>query len=192
MTNRASALGRLWPAVKFNVNQHMQSLRIFIGGLAREELLVKLREEEIRLNDFAKAFIANDRFKVSREAYQIDVEIRSLADLGLGKGGTYSQVMTSAQAIGLHCCPPETGPHLRLQLLDQVEDQTVDTRAERGAPFGSITVASNPLTEDEQFPRGLYLRRCNGSLWLRGYTSWPGHIWRSEDVFAFCSTPNAS
>lgn len=169
----------------------MPSLNVFIGSLTTEELLVRLREAEVQLNAYATAFISDARFEASRKPRLIDIEILSLAELGLIEGGTYAQVLVSARAAGLHPCPPEVGPQLRLQLLDQLEDQAGDTRAERGAPRGSITVASNPLTEDDEFPKGLYLQRIDGSLWLRGYRSWSGHIWSPDDAFAFACAQNA-
>lgn len=157
-----------------------------LGGLTKEALLVKLREAAVQMNVYATAFLFDERFVVSKTAYVLDVEICSLASLGLRDGGNFSQVLAAALACGLHPCPAEVGPQLRLQLLDQLEDRTGDDASERGAPRGSITVASTPLKEnDDDFPKGLYLRRLDGSLWLRGYRSWPGHIWRAADVFAF-------
>ncbi|WP_310383971.1 hypothetical protein [Roseateles sp.] len=156
-----------------------------IGGLTKEALLVKLGEAAVQMNVYATAFLFDERFVVSKTADALDIEICSLASLGLSAGGSFSQVLAAAQACGLHPCPAEVGPQLRLQLLEQLEDRAGDTRAERGAPLGSITVASKPLKDDVGFPQGLYLRRLDGRLWLRGYRSWPGHIWRPDDVFAF-------
>ena len=163
----------------------MPSLAVRIGGLTKEALLVKLREAEIQMNAYATAFIVDEQFIVSKRSYVVDIEVLSLAGLGLARGGNYSQVLAAAGAAGLQSCPAEVGPRLRLQLLAQLEGRAGDTRAERGAPRGSITVASKPLKDDDDFPKGLYLRRLDGSLWLRGYRSWSGHIWSPDDVFAF-------
>ncbi|MDA0708693.1 MAG: helicase, partial [bacterium] len=46
-------------------------------------------------------------------------------------------------------------------------------------------IASQILTEDDDFPKGFYLRRIKGVLWLRGYRSWPGHVWEPDDHFVF-------
>jgi len=46
-------------------------------------------------------------------------------------------------------------------------------------------VASAPLAQDDETPKGFYLRRIEGVLWLRGYRSWPGHIWSPQDMFVF-------
>ncbi|MCV2357473.1 hypothetical protein LNV08_00630 [Paucibacter sp. TC2R-5] len=163
----------------------MSQLAVRTGGLTKDALLTKLHEAQVQMNAYAMTFILDEGFIVSTSSYTVDLEILSLADLGLPAGAHYSEVLAVAAAAGLQPCPAELGPHMRLQLLEQLEDRTADTQAERGAPRGSITVASMPLKEDDDFPKGLYLRRLDGCLWLRGYRSWSGHIWRPEDVFAF-------
>lgn len=162
----------------------MVRLTIRVGGHPKSELLARLQVAGIQLNTYANEFIGDDRFVVSGQSYAVSIEIVSLASLGLVDGGTYAQVLAVALAAGLHPCAPEVGPYLRLQMLGQAEDHTVDTRTERGAPYGSITVVSPVLSADDEFPQGLYLRRLDGKLWLRGYRSWQGHVWSPEDVFA--------
>jgi hypothetical protein len=52
-------------------------------------------------------------------------------------------------------------------------------------------VASRPLDESEETPKGFYLRRNDGVLWLRGYWSHAGHLWSPEDLLVF-SRPAAT
>jgi hypothetical protein len=47
-------------------------------------------------------------------------------------------------------------------------------------------VISTELTEDHDVPKGFYLRRIEGALWLRGYRSGPEHVWSPEDRIVFC------
>jgi hypothetical protein len=82
-------------------------------------------------------------------------------------------------------CPLELGPHLRLQFTDQPEGSLGQPVSQNCAPPGSLTVASAPLAQDDETPKGFYLRRIEGVLWLRGYRSWPGHIWSPQDMFVF-------
>jgi hypothetical protein len=42
------------------------------------------------------------------------------------------------------------------------------------------------LAQDESIPKGFYLRRIEGILWLRGYRSGPEHLYSPEDRFVFC------
>jgi hypothetical protein len=79
----------------------------------------------------------------------------------------------------------ELGPHLRAQFLDQPDSADGTPLTHGRAPPGSITVASSPLDDRDETAKGFYLRRVDTVLWLRGYWSWPGHIWNPEDVLVF-------
>jgi len=52
----------------------------------------------------------------------------------------------------------------------------------------AITIASEPLTQDDDFPKGFYVRRIKGALWLRGYRAGAAHIWEADDHLLFCQT----
>jgi hypothetical protein len=72
-----------------------------------------------------------------------------------------------------------------MQFLDQPEGVDALPLTGRRAPRGSITVASLPLDDSDETPKGFYLRCMDGVLWLRGYWSSPGHMWSPEDVLVF-------
>jgi hypothetical protein len=101
-------------------------------------------------------------------------------------GATIGQIHARVAQLGLLLCPLELGPHLRLQFLDQPEGHVGHARSKHCAPPGSITIASPHLTDDDDTPKGFYLRCISGTLWLRGYRSGPGHTWSSDDRFVFC------
>jgi hypothetical protein len=109
----------------------------------------------------------------------------TVADLGFVEGATYQQLTARALESGLVECPLELGPHFRLQFLDQPEGSAGFPATKHRAPPGSITIASSPLDDCEETPKGFYLRRIDGVLWLRGYWSWSDNIWRPEDVLVF-------
>jgi hypothetical protein len=46
---------------------------------------------------------------------------------------------------------------------------------------------SAALVEDDEFPKGFYLRRIDGVLWLRGYRSGPAHVWSPDDRLVFAA-----
>ena len=107
----------------------------------------------------------------------------SVAELGFDEGATYDQLVESALASGLVECPLELGPSLRLAFVDQPEAPAAVTK--HRAPTGSVTVASRALDDADETPKGFYLRCSDGVLWLRGYWSWPGHVWSPGDVLVF-------
>jgi hypothetical protein len=73
-----------------------------------------------------------------------------------------------------------------LQYLDQPEGSIGHPPSQHRAPPGSLTVASREFDVDENVPKGFYLRRVEGVLWLRGYCSGPDHMWSGTDRFVFC------
>lgn len=165
---------------------------IRIGGAGKPELLSRLERAGVELNDAAHALFADERFTTSAFSTLIEIVEVSVAGLGLPSGATFDQIVEHAAAAGLSLCPLEAGPHFRLQYTDQPEGFLGHPPSQHRAPPGSITVASAPLADDEETPRGFYLRRIQGVLWLRGYRSWPGHIWSPGDTFVFVRPPQTA
>lgn len=156
-----------------------------VGGMSKPELLQALRAHNVQLNQAAETLFEDRRFKWLGQEQLIEIAHVSVADLGFGEGATYAQLTARALEMGLVECPLELGPYLRIQFLHQPEGAAGMPATQHRAPPGSITVASSPLDDADETPKGFYLRRIDGVLWLRGYRSWPGHIFRPEDVFVF-------
>ena len=165
---------------------------ILIGGASKPELLYQLQLAGVRLNEAAEALFADERFTTLAAVSPIEIVELSVANTGLHSGATIAQIVEQAAAMGLSLCPLELGPHFRLQYTDQPEGFLGQPPSQHRAPPGSVTVASAPLGEDEDTPKGFYVRRIEGSLWLRGYRSWAGHVWSPEDVFVFARLHNAA
>jgi hypothetical protein len=163
-----------------------------IGGLPKEELLSRLQGAGILLNDAAQALLADARFTTSSVSSLVETVQVSVAALGFPDGATFAKVVERAAINGLLLCPLELGPHLRLQFTDQPEGSLGQPASKHCAPPGSLTLASAPLAEDDETPKGFYLRRIEGDLWLRGYQSWPGHNWSPQDVFVFVRPHNVA
>lgn len=161
-------------------------MKVRIGGMSPPELLRALRERGVRLNEAAEALFGDPRFTTLEQHHAVGIATLSVAELGFGEGATWGQIAARARESGLVECPLELGPHLRLQFENQPDAEGMPSTRGR-APPGSITVASPPLDDTEETPKGFYLRRLGDALWLRGYRSWDGHVWSPEDVFVFCT-----
>ncbi|MCY1241037.1 hypothetical protein D9M72_539170 [compost metagenome] len=57
------------------------------------------------------------------------------------------------------------------------------------APDGALTVASEALSRDDDYPKGFYLRVVDGQAWLRGYRCDDEHTWSPDDRFIFQLPP---
>jgi hypothetical protein len=163
-----------------------------IGGTSKAELLRALREAGVQLNEAAEALFADERFVTSVEPRDVDVETLTVGDLGFPDGATHAQLLARARARGLDEAPLELGPRWRLQLVDQPEGAFGAPLVHGRAPTGSITVVSTLLDARDETPKGFYLRRVDGVLWLRGYWSGSDHLWSAADVLAFARTPSTS
>lgn len=163
-----------------------------IGGVPKVELLSRLQGAGVLLNDAAQALFADARFTTSSVSSLVETIQVSVAALGFPDGATFAMVVKRAATNGLLLCPLELGPHLRLQFTDQPEGSLGQLASKHCAPPGSLTLASAAVSEDDETPKGFYLRRIEGDLWLRGYQSWPGHNWSPQDVFVFVRPHNVA
>lgn len=155
-----------------------------VGGLTKSQLIHNLQKQSILMNEFGKMLFADNKFATSVSKYTLETVELTVQDLGLLEGGTISQIFSRANQLDLKSCPLELGPFLRLGYLDQPESGLYSHQQDQ-APNGSITVASEILTEDDKFPKGFYLRRIDGVLWLRGYICDDQHVWEPSDHFIF-------
>ena len=159
-----------------------------MGGLTRLELLEELVRAGVEINEAGKTLFACERFVTSAKRTSLRLLDLTVRNLGFPQGATTSELYKKALQLGLRLCPLEAGPHLRLQHLDQPEGYWGQPIWEHRAPPVTITVATETVSKDGDFPNGFYLRRIKGTLWLRGYCAGPDHIWDPQDHFVFSET----
>ena len=162
-----------------------------VGGKSKPELLAELQRNGIQLNDYGRDLFAHSGFTTASATSDVATVELAVRSLGYARGATIAQLHERAAELGLGLCPLELGPQLRLQFLDQPEGHRGHPPSSHKAPPGSITVASRPLTDDHETPKGFYLRRIDGVLWLRGYRCALDDLWSPEDRLVFCRSPGA-
>ena len=159
-----------------------------VGGLSKSQLLEDLSKHSIHMNESGERLFADDRFVPSDTKYALRTVELTVGNLGFPDGANLSKIFARASEFGLELCPLELGPYLRLSYLDQPEGSIGVPPRLHQAPFGSITIASETLSESNDAPKGFYLRRIDGALWLRGYHASNLHVWNSDDHFIFCKS----
>lgn len=137
------------------------------GGVAKDELLRRLRHNGIRMNTYADRLFADPDFATTPVPHDVRVVFVSMAEIGLPDGGRYREILAHAASKGLEPCPLELAPHLRLDYRDQPE-----------GPY--LTVASAERSPDPDTPNGFYIRHLDGELWLRGYESGPENAYAPD------------
>jgi hypothetical protein len=159
---------------------------VYVGGTSKQQLIAQLGEAKVELNEYAHTLFGSDKFTTLATRQPLTAVELAVRDLGFAHGATDLEVRDKAADLGL-CLPPiELGPQLRLQYLDQPEGCWGHPVTSHRAPPGSLIVASAPLSEDDQFPKGFYLRRIKGTLWLRGYCSSAAHVNEPDVRFVLC------
>ncbi|MFO1007286.1 MAG: hypothetical protein U0929_15100 [Planctomycetaceae bacterium] len=160
---------------------------VTVGGTGKTQLLSLLVAAGVELNEAAHVLFDSHLFKALETTQSLSTVELSVGQLGFSQGATQPQLLERALSLGLQLAPIELGPHLRLQYLDQPEGCWGYPETKHQAPPGSIQIASAPLSEDDQLPKGFYLRRIKGVLWLRGFWSDLQHVYQPTDRFVFCS-----
>ena len=165
--------------------QRRQEVRL-CGRRTKSELLEDLKAIDVRINELGFKLLASEIFKISETRRSLITVELTVRRLGFPRGARASELFGRATSLGLLLSPVELGPFLSCQYLNQPEGFGDQPGSENRAPPGSLTIASAPLVLDDNFPKGFYLRRIRGELWLRGYQSSAEHIFDPEDHFIFC------
>lgn len=156
---------------------------IRVGGLSRAEVVQLLLSNGVLLNRHAETLLAHPAFETPAGQILRIVE-RTVDELGFKHGAVQSRIFAAARSQGLELCPLVTGPYLRLAMMDQAKAPDSTLSAGR-ALSGAIHVASEPLSNDVEDPKGFYLRVLDGRIWLRGYRCDDTYVWEPEQRFVF-------
>ncbi|UMM01656.1 hypothetical protein MKR81_08645 [Vibrio campbellii] len=139
-------------------------MNVEIGNHTNVELLQELKEQHIQFNPFALQLFEDKMIQTKQSAQTLSVLVTTPLDLGAPFGATLAELLEYAAQRDLEPCPLAVAPYLLLQGISLTKDEYV-------------TLASLPLAKEETYPRGLYLRKRDSGLWLRGY--------RCDDDFIF-------
>lgn len=165
----------------------VERLEVWVGGLSRRQLMSCLSSRGILVNGHAETLLEDVVFD-DQASRPVVVTERTVADLGLPNGAPLPQIFKVAQQQGLLLCPVDTGPYLRMALNGQMESRDSVMSSGR-APDGGLTVAAEALSQDDEYPKGFYLRVVDGQAWLRGYRCDDEHVWSPNDRFIFQVPP---
>lgn len=160
---------------------------VSVGGLSRRQLRKRLSSRGILVNGHAETLIEDIIFD-DQDSRPVVVTERTVAELGFPSGATLSQIFEVAQQQGLSLCPVDTAPYLRMVLNEQVASRD-SVMSSGSAPEGGLTVATEALSKDDEYPKGFYLRVVDGQAWLRGYRCDDEHTWSPDDRFIFQVPP---
>jgi hypothetical protein len=94
------------------------------------------------LEALANEIIGRPAFALSRTRTEVDLVVLSVSELGFGKeGASLKDIYARAQTLGFTLCPPEVGPQLRLQYLEQPPGEVVHIAMEPIAKYDGDRVS---------------------------------------------------
>jgi hypothetical protein len=94
------------------------------------------------LEDLANEIIGRPAFALSRTRTEVDLVVLSVFELGFGKqGASLNDIYTRAKSLGFALCPPEVGPQLRLQYLEQPRGEVLHIAMEPIAKYDGHLVS---------------------------------------------------
>lgn len=160
----------------------LEGRTVRVGGQPRSVLLQSLREVGVRLNAHAETLLDHQAFD-DPKGHDLRFVERTVHQLGLPAGGTQSQIFEAARTQGLELCPVISGPFLRLATMEQPNAPDSVLSAGR-APAGAIHIASEPLSDEEAYPKGFYLCVVDDEAWLRGYRCDDTYEWGPKQRLA--------
>jgi hypothetical protein len=109
------------------------------------------------LEALANEIIGRPAFALSRTRTEVDLVVLSVSELGFGKqGASLNNIYARAESLGFALCPPEVGPQLRLQYLEQ-------------PPGEVLHIAMDPITKYDGDRVSLSLENGDWGFVLFGY-----------------------
>ncbi len=131
-----------------------------------------LKDNGCNISNWANDILGKSAFTAATEEIEIDLVVKSVAELGFKNGATCQQIYNRANELGLDLCPPEVGPQLRLQYKDQPNNEW-------------LIVAMEPITDSDGDLKLFNVERYDSGLWLCGYYDYPGNVWNANYRFVF-------
>jgi hypothetical protein len=145
-----------------------------IGGKDAAELIKEMSEKHINVPGFVEKMMKNADF-TTQERSESDILIRlKIGDLGFLEGVHHpiGEIYRRIGELGLELCPPEIGPHYRLQHMNQAMDD-------------SFRIGMKKISVDGGDPYDVF-RLARDRLGLGLYSSYPYPTdWFPSDEFVF-------
>lgn len=162
----------------------MKTIVIKPERIPSEQIPEILKEHGILINHYAEEYFSHPRFSAGLSEER-SVAVASLQEIGLDNGGTLQEIFRHIAKMGFKPCDVSTGVFLRLAWRDQPQSSDSVLSGTHSSPDQAVTVLSEIIDPDDSFPKGLYLRNVDGSLWLRGYICDDSYRFDGSALFAF-------
>ncbi len=150
-----------------------------IGGKTAEQLISELKATHINISSYAEDMFRSPEFVAGKTTEEVTLICLTVADLGFTRNATIDQIYERAKELGLELCPPDVGPHYRLNYHNQ--------------PLGEwMSIGMEPINDSDGHLNVFSVECYYDGLWLRvGWTN-PGFQWLPDRKFVFRSSKSES
>jgi hypothetical protein len=165
---------------------HLECAETTVRDKSKEELIKELEEREkydspedkIHTNDSARSMLQNPDFTVINKPEKITLVRLKVKDLGFKQDPTIEQFYNRAQELGLELCPPEIGPHLRLNYQEIFKREQLKGE--------DLYIGMKQIIDSSGHQNIFYVHRYySGERWLDNYWARPEHQCLLEREFIF-------
>lgn len=151
---------------------HCEKLKLGTGPASGSDFRREfLRQHNLAISPDADDMLAHPAFAVAKVQIEIKAVQRSVADLGLERGGHFRSIMVHALQKGLQLCPPE----LALQRCLQCG------RFRKGE---KLHIAMRPIVVSGH-PHIFTVMEVSGWLWLTTDAGHDRSFYSADSIFAF-------
>lgn len=149
-----------------------KTLKIARGSMATEVYRRVIEEAGGKISDWARELIIDAGFRTLCEDTEFDLVVLSVHELGFPEGATLHQIDNRAKEYGLAPCPPELGPELRVQYMDQPKEEL-------------LCIFMRPIANSRCQWSVFSVYHDPGGRWLHAEHASSGKEWRYQQRFVF-------
>ncbi len=135
-----------------------------------------LKKAGFKVGEYASDLLEKLEWNVNGE---FDLEVKTVAELGLKDGGTLKEIYAKAKEQGLELCPGEIGPAYRLAYKDQPQGEW-------------LRIAMEPIAVSGGSLRVFGVGADSDDRWLDSSYGRPDSSWGGDDRWVFVRPRNVS
>lgn len=148
-----------------------KSIKLGTGPRTAGDFRRALRDDEVMVSERASDMLGESAFTVADEEIVVELVLVTVAELGF-KNGVRWDLYKPVEKLGLELCPPEVGPQLRLQYLDQPNKEW-------------INVAMKPFLDSGGNLKVFSVVRDDFKLCLFSDGGYPGQFWYPDSQWVW-------
>lgn len=131
-----------------------------------------LKRAGLKISEWGNALLGKVAFREDACVAEVELVVLSVAELNFMSAASRKNIYLRAKERGLHLCPHEVGPQLRLQYIDQPKDEF-------------LLVAMDPIIDKNGYHGIFCIEHNDDHQHLHAENGDPSIFWDSNQKFIF-------